>query len=62
MSVLKVHSLSSSSASVMTVNYSYHGIDVSQAPTVNVYPIINVPGGVSPNQPIVVNVNIVLNK
>ena len=44
------------------VNYSYHGIKGSNAPIVNVYPIVNVPGGVPPNQPIVINVNIVLNK
>ena len=49
-------------SNAMMVNYSYHRIEPNSAPIVNVYPIINVPGGTPPNQPIVVNVNIVLNK
>ena len=49
-------------SSATTVNYSYHGIDASSSSTVNVYPIINVPGGVSPDQPIIVNVNVMVNK
>ena len=56
-----VPSVVTSSANPMTVNYSYHGIDPNNAPLINVYPIINVPGSIA-NQPIVVNINIVLNK
>ncbi len=44
------------------INYSYHGLDSSNAPAINVYPIINVPGGLSNSQPIVINVNVILNK
>ncbi len=52
----------SSTSTVTTVNYNYHGIDLSSAPTVNVYLIINIPEGIALNQPIVVNINIVLKK
>ncbi len=40
---------SSTSSTQTTVNYSYHGIQGLDAP------IVNIPGGVPPNQPIVIN-------
>ena len=44
------------------VNYHVSGVNMDNLLLINVYPIINLPLGQTSNQPIVINVNIIVNK